>query len=367
MKTLLISISVLGLIAFGGARPSEAAGPADGKARYAQAIALLSQDPEAAALEMQRLAEDGYPRALDRLAYFHVKGTGVAPDTGKAIAYYRRAVESGNERSLVSLGKLLIREGEAGAALDALERARDADVRGAAATLAWGHATGGFGPASQPDAGWSTLVGFAMTGERTAEFAVMGVLSKKQRQLSDPTQLLESLTQRADEGDGKAAEVLLRFYRMVGHPLGSLAERERLLAHEGIRARVAAEEGLYLARETEPARFWIASERIVGQAPDDAFARALIITSKINKNAYVRILQQELDHLGHKPGRASGYLTARTIRAFNAFCREAGITDVCVYGPAKSVAIKAVSAELARARAARGEALPLVGAAYPKG
>ena len=132
------------------------------------------------------------------------------------------------------------------------------------------------------------------------------------------------------------------------------------MEHPAIRSKVVAEERLYLARgRRSPNASGSLSEEIVEGTEGNAYARALIATSKINKNAYVRILQEELRGIGYDPGRSSGYLTRPTIRAVNSFCRDFDLESACIHGPAKAIAIKAVSTELARVRAMRREGISL--------
>ncbi|MEM6955078.1 MAG: hypothetical protein AAF645_05295, partial [Myxococcota bacterium] len=64
------------------------------------------------------------------------------------------------------------------------------------------------------------------------------------------------------------------------------------------------------ASEREPGTFWTASERLVRDAPNTVFARALVVSSKINKNSFVRIVQSELRDLGYPVGKPSPYMNA---------------------------------------------------------
>ena len=77
MKSLLCSVAISAGLVAGTCGAAPAGSKADRKAQYDQAIELLAQDPAAAAAEMRRLADDEYLRAIDKLAYFHVKGLGV--------------------------------------------------------------------------------------------------------------------------------------------------------------------------------------------------------------------------------------------------------------------------------------------------
>lgn len=87
-------------------------------------------------------------------------------------------------------------------------------------------------------------------------------------------------------------------------------------------------------------------------APPDVYARALSVAARINRNAYVRIVQKELRAQGYAVGRSSPYMNRPLIRAINRFCRDTGIVDDCRMGPLKSVTIKAVAGKLAELRQA---------------
>jgi hypothetical protein len=326
----------------------------DTKAAYVDATSLAASDPAAAFAEMTRLAASGYDRALDRLAYFHLKGIGTPVNAAAAVDLYRRAFEAGHERSLLSLGKVLLSRGRPGEALVALDRAVELNVVGAEATRALAHISSRFGPASDPKGGLADLSRLVASRERTAELGVLKHIATGAGVEIDESNLVEQLLQRSDDGDGMAAEVLLYYHRSRGSNGGmAMAARERLLAHPNIRAKIIAVEGLYLARDSKPARFWTEAEKIVDTTPGPDFARALVVTARINRNAYVRIVQKQLREFGYYHGRATAYLSGSTIRAVNRFCRDAGIWDACQSGPVKSTAVKAIAMAIAKHRQER--------------
>ena len=328
--------------------------PSELRAAYENAVELSKIDPGAAFAAMDRLAEAGYPRAIDRLAYFHLKGIGTTPDTEAALRHYSRAFDAGRERSLLSLGKVLLSNQRPLEALNALNRAVDLEIAGAEATRALADISGQLGPESNPIRGWAELLQIAQTGDRTAELGLLKQIANGARANVDRADLIERLTRRADGGDGKAAEALLLYYRKRGGKAETVtAERERLLTHPKLRAKIAAVEGLYLARDSNPARFWSEAERLLQSTPSSDFARALAVTAKINRNAYVRIVQLELRELGYLDNNITGYLSSSTIRAVNRFCRTAGIWQACRFGPLKSIAVKAIAAEFASRKADR--------------
>ncbi|MGR3491277.1 MAG: hypothetical protein ACU0DW_04405 [Shimia sp.] len=321
----------------------EALSNAEAKAHLSHALSL--SDRAEGARQLTALAGIGMPAAMDKLAGAYAKGRGVVQDTDRAVALYHRAVATGRLKALLSLGKTQMAAGRYAAALTSLERAVEADVKGAEATLAWAHASGRLGSLARRTEGWAELR--AMAGDPQADLLILNILNKRQQRMAHPNALLSRV---AETGTGKAAEALATYYRLHPHPNGTPQVRAKLLTHPDMREKVALEEALYLARDTEGHRFYGASEAIVDQAGAETYARLLTVTGKINKNAWVRLLQRDLARLGYAPGRISGRLTARTIRATNRFCRDRGITKACAYGPLKSVAVKAIATELASLR-----------------
>ncbi len=322
------------------------------KAQFAEAIELHQSDPKAAVELLTRLGDAGYARALDRLGYFHFTGNGVEQDLGLAVEYYEQAVAQGQIKSLVSLGKVHLKLGAYDKAEAAFAAAIDEDIVRADVTRAWAHATKRFGPKSDVSGGFARLSELAGEQVAAAELSLLSALSSAPEQQLDVDAVLHRVAQRAADGEAKAAETLLRYYRLRKHGDATPDQRTQLLKTEGVRPKVYIEESLYLALETSPSTFWTTSETLVRSAPSDAFARSFVVAARINKNAYVRIVQRELSALGYKTGRRSPYLNAPLIRSINQFCRDQGIEKDCVAGPLKSSTIKAVAAKLAEVRTA---------------
>ncbi|MCH2069118.1 hypothetical protein [Shimia sp.] len=347
----MLKCLALGCVAGGVVSLPQAHAEVSPKALYNEAMASLSDAPKEAIRTLQSICTDGYARACDRLGYFRFKGIGGNQDTAQAIAYYDKAVELGQSKSLVSLGKVQLSSQDYEAAQQSLLAASALGLQQGEAVLAWAHATGRLGPLSDPHLGIPTLVKLAKADSRDGQMLLLDALTRDLSQRVDVTDTLDQLHKRHADGDAKAAEALLKYYRVVGHARGTLATRDRLLQTEGLRAKIQVEEGLYLARDQNPAQFWRASEEIVRAAPNDVFARGLSVAAKINKNAYVRIVQMELRDLGYAVGRASPYMNRPLIRSINAFCRDTNQQSACLYGPLKSKSIKAVAGELAQVRA----------------
>ncbi|MFY0680503.1 MAG: SEL1-like repeat protein [Thalassovita sp.] len=330
--------------------PLNAASGAFKEQLYA-ALDLQDSDPGQSLQRLSDLAAEGHPRAIERLAYFTLKGIGTPADIGQAITLYQRAVTLGHDRALVSLAKAQMSQGAHEAALRNLTQAVSKDVRGAEVNLLIAHAAKRLGPLSNPHTAWPELLTMANTGDYTAAMGALYAATKTKRKLLDDQQIVRLLTTHADDGNGKAAGALIRHYRLTHvAPAKHVMDRVALLDHSDLSATTRTEEALHLAFVQRPSTFWTGSEKILRAAPSDAYARGLSVTASLNRNAYVRVVQKELTALGYQPGRANGYLHTPTLRALGQFCRDQGIGPLCRQGPLKSAAIKAVAAQLAQAR-----------------
>lgn len=320
------------------------------KQRYSQAMSYQASDIEHTLTQLRALGDEGYARAVDRLAYFTFKGVGVDKDVDAAIALYKSAVAAGRTASLVSLGKVYLTEKRYQEANDTLQMAADEGHDKAIPVLAWAHATRRLGPLSQPSLGYGALIDLAADDNRSGQFYLLDAATRLGLTPTNIDHVLDRLHTRLADGDAKAAESLARYYRMQPHPRGTVSVRASVLETHGIRDKIRIEEGLYLARDQRPGQFWTASQALVQSAPADVYARALTVSARINKNAYVRIIQSDLRALGYQVGRPSPYLNTPLIRAINTFCRDYDITKDCAPGPLKSSTIKAIASKLADLR-----------------
>ncbi|MEM1428338.1 MAG: hypothetical protein AAGG09_02660 [Pseudomonadota bacterium] len=328
---------------------AEAAPKADlsPKEIYRAAEALRDTDPAAAFRTMEGLAGQGEGRALARLAYYHLKGIGTAADPHLAEGLYAEAVAAGHARSLLSRAKLLMRLGETDSAVELFDAAVAHSVKGAAAERASAHAQGRLGAASAPDRGWRELHRLAASGDTVAELALLKTAVRRREPAGDEAALLSRVAARADAGDGRAAETLLRYLRGPGRGTeGALEARVALVEHAGLRPVVEVEERLHLSSQLEPAYFWLNAERLIMEAPAVARARALIVTAQINRNAYLWVAEDRFRALGHDVRGRRGYLTASRIRATNAICERVGSAETCRRGPIRMGTIKAVAPAL---------------------
>ncbi|MEO0390232.1 MAG: hypothetical protein AAF218_04750 [Pseudomonadota bacterium] len=310
----------------------------------------MPQDPVAGVAALDDLAKRGSARAASKLAFYTLRGIGRPKDTDEAIRLYRHAVDLGSDRTLLSLAKVLASEKRYDEAADALTTAQARDVKGARVAWLEASALSRLGTHSDPDSAWQDLQILAQQADPIAERAALYVAWKRRAAIPNDAPVIARHRALAMDGDAKAAERLVRYLRTRTSGQGSyLTLRAELLALPGIRPAVRAEEALHVARLREASTFWQAAERIVSSVDEDSYARALFVTSRINKNAYVAILQRDLETLGYTPGEATGYLNIETLRAVYRFCDDRTIQKACVPGPAKSSTIRIVSRELAEA------------------
>lgn len=347
MRQLSVIRTILVIAATLGAYTPTISNAATAKQRYEIAMQSLANDASLTVSQLTSLCAERYGRACNRAGYLAQKGIGSKQDRALARTYYLTAIEAGHIKSFISLGKLHLEIGEYTNAIEAFEKAANAGLVKGAATLAWAHVTKRLGQFSEQEFGWKTLSKLAQTGQRDAEILLLDAVWRTKDKATSVDAIIEALHARWQDGDAKAAEALSRYFRIVGHSIGTLAVRSALLQTKGLRDKIRIEEELYLAEERYPENFWSRSEELVRDAPRNMFSRALVVTSKIDKNAYVRIVQKELGALGYAVGKPSPYMTRALIRSINSFCLDHVPSNVCRIGPLKSDTIKAVASQLA--------------------
>ncbi|MEM9250296.1 MAG: SEL1-like repeat protein [Pseudomonadota bacterium] len=343
---ILILCGALGGIS--GSVPALALTKAEARAAYSAAEALRDTDALAAFDAMARLSDAGDGRATSRLAYYTLRGIGTPEDPARAAALYEKAVQQGHTRSKLSRAKVLMMQGQGEIAAPLFEEAVADQIQGAPAEAAAAHALSRLGALSRPEAGWRDLQALAQAGDPSAELTLLRVAARRQQvALADAAALLARVHARAEEGEGRAAEALLPYLRGPGRAsTGSLAVRQAMTTHPGVRPQVSVTEQLYLAAELQPHRFWRAAEEIVHGAAPAARERGVVVTAKINRNAYLWVVEPHLQALGYDLRGRRGYLNRSHIRALNAVCRSAGASVDCRQGPLKSVSIKRVAERL---------------------
>lgn len=327
------------------------------KERYALAEALrlgtdAAPDAGAAFAQMTALAEEGDARAQARLAYYHLKGIGTEIDPTAAAHWYEAAIASGRISARTSYAKMLIRQGDAAAALDHLNIAAQGGHEKAQSLRAAYHYLGRFGTESDAAFGQAELTRFAKAGDLEATRVVLAAMQQGATFDVDAEALFAQVVAaaRADDGKagGKAAEAVLRL-RRDARDAETLALRREMVAHPGLRGRARTEDGLMLAYDTHDVRdFRHAAEEIISAADAGSYTRGVYVVSRLDKNAFVYVLQEELRARGYRVGPSTGIFNTRTLNAVTAFCRDQDIQSSCRLGPLRAQVIKVIVAELAR-------------------
>ncbi|MDA5557269.1 peptidoglycan-binding domain-containing protein [Shimia sp. MMG029] len=357
VRSTLFALSFSALAAFSVSEAyASATGGLSNKERYAQAEALrlgtgASQDSASAFALMSDLARDGDSRAQARLAYYYLKGIGVDADPAAAAVWYEAAIDAGRDSARTSYAKLLAAQGAGDAALAQLDKASEAGLEKAQVLRATYHYQGKFGSASDADFGQAQLTDFATSGNMAAMQVVLAAMQKGASFDVDAdlmtAQMLAFAREDQAKSGGKAAEALLRLWREQTDAQ-SIALRTELVAHPSLRMRAKAEEGLLLAHAThDPRAFRGAAEEIIAQTSGADFNRAVYVVSRLDKNAYVHVLQEELKRRGYAVGPTTGIFNTRTMWAVVEFCQDTGIQAECRLGPLRAKVIKVIVGELA--------------------
>lgn len=307
---------------------------------YLNGAGTLRPDPEKAAEFFEQAAADGDDLARIQLALMHFEGRGVAKDEGRSLAllgdaakdsawangilggyyadgrygrpdyqkakdYFASAVRLGDESAGFRFGGLL-----ASGPLGAEHREEGLElVRGAVAQGV---------PGAAVEMARLEMMGLAGTG---------GGKAAEERLLAEV---------RRD--NPAALRLLLQLYRAGGGGLSpSIPKAKASLDQYGslLPAEAATFESMALYAAGPPT---LTAMRAVGDdfgklgAGDVTQAVQMLFWS--NKNAYVYVLQQQLQKVDRYGGTLDGRLTRSTIAALNAACRESGTeTEVCSMGP----------------------------------
>lgn len=321
---------------------------------YEQGIGT-GEDPEKALALYQGLAAENHGPSLRRLGDFAQIGRVSDPDFDAAAEYYRTAGENGFEYSWLLLARLNLDIGDHQGAVDAFERAIEADIESATAEFARAHFLEELGPLSNRALGAQTLESGAEAGD--VEIAAMALELWERRSRRINSLDLEGVVGLLDEemrgGDSTATRALARAYRVLQWRLpNARARHAELVANYGDQlGNRYHREFFHSAYDTAQhsqsrQRIYEVASELDGEAFEDA-ARAIRSTEL---TAFVYLLQRELAELDYFSGRASGTFTNATLQATLNFCRDQGIMDTCIHGPLTSSASTDIVAALASAR-----------------
>jgi hypothetical protein len=293
------------------------------------------------------LAETGDTKAQQEVGTFYRRGIGTPIDLAQAKHWYERAIAGGRDYALAPLARVEAALGNGEAAYALLQRAIDADMPGAARQLGFAHIDKQLGQHSDPSLGLRLLLQLIDDGDHPAARPLLLRYNWNRLPLPAPDSLVAQVEADGLAGDGPSAEAALVYLTKTDrHSRSTRARRQALIEVEGIRQNILASERILLAADLSPGSFLREADRIVAQTSREHFSRAALTTYRVSPNAYVRILQEELQMSGYYAGRINGRLTASTIAAHHRFCADMGILDQCREGPLKWATIRAVTEAL---------------------
>ena len=136
-----------------------------------------------------------------------------------ALALFQRAAEGGKSASYQRIGVIQLELGNYSEAISALETAIDRGSQTAIVTLAQNHATGGFGPLSDPSKGMPVLEEQAQltTGERAA-YALATLLWAGDGVAMDQARAISIYSNLADRGNARALRTMGRLNLSGNNP-----------------------------------------------------------------------------------------------------------------------------------------------------
>lgn len=316
---------------------------------YRRGIVVDTNHPEAFRL-FTTLREQGHAAATERLAGYYAQGLVTERDPETAIDLYRTAASLGREGAYVPMAKLLSEIGRGEDALIAMQQGADADNERAEVGLAEGHLDGLFGAETDREFGRTELNRLAEAGNLRAAASVLNRIGDGEDLSPDLDRVLGQLSSAMQNGDGRAAETLLRFYREVPRPVDdSLDRRRAILDAYGpiIRGSVYYPELANMAYETNNGvEAYPLLLEIVREANGVGYERAMLQIFWRDKNAFTYILQAELVDRGLYSGPLNGYMTRNTVRGALKYCDESNIYDVCIHGPLRTPAVRLMSTAL---------------------
>lgn len=314
-------------------------------------MAQEQTDPGAAFAAAMSLAVGGYAPALDRVGYHFRHGIGTQKDLAAARDWYLRAIAAGHPWSTATLARVEIEMGHGDAALRRLEVAARQNLPGTQRLLATSHIDRHFGVRSDPALGRAMLETLAADGEKNAARDLIMRLNWGRLIGPASARAVAQVVQAGLAGDARFAEAALVYLARRGDTSSqSLQTRVALARIPGMRERVLSTERIHLAALTHPRQFWSKVDEALADTDAPNYARAASAAFWINKNAWVRVLQNELRSLGYYSGQANGQMTSRTIRAQNRFCRDVGIWATCATGPLRGATVRAVADAIATRR-----------------
>lgn len=312
----------------------------------------VAQDRETAMALLTDLNDQGVRAAARTISGAYLKGIGGPVDLAQARAYADQAVADGDAYAHIYLSELNWKNGDYKAAVDSMNAARDAGIGSADLAFARAHHAGDFGPLSNRALGGKMIGDLAEEGDLAAGRLALRLHERRSQRLNnmDLERVLDHQHAAMTEGDGRATESLLRFYRKLAWAYPDhRTRRAEILASYSDQVRVERRFPEKLQAEYDryqPQKSWAALADMIGSAEDEDYYKGLIEIRYMSQNAFTYVLQNELRKIEKYNGRPSGYMTRGTLAAAFALCREAGAMDRCIHGPLNHDSVRAMAGEL---------------------
>lgn len=316
----------------------------------------VEQDRDTALAMLNALNDQGVRSAARTISGAYLKGVGGPVDLLQARAFADQAVADGDSYAHIYLSELNWKNGDYQAAVDSMNAARDAGIGSADLAFARAHHAGDFGPLSNRAIGAKMIGELAEEGDIAAGRLALRLHERRSQRLNamDLDRVLGHMHEAMEEGDGRATESLLRFYRKLAWAYPDhRSRRAEILASYSDQVRVERRFPELLQVEYDryqPQKSWAALADMIAQAEDEDYYKGLIEIRYMSQNAFTYVLQNELRKIKKYNGRPSGYMTRGTLAAAFSLCREAGAMDHCIHGPLNHDSVRAMAGELQNRR-----------------
>ena len=344
MPRVLASLILLLMLASGAQAESS-------RARFDVIQAQEAHDPESAFAAMMDLAHSGFAPAANRVGFYYRHGLGTPKDLHAARRWYRDASSRGHPWAFASLARVELALEQAHSALQLLQTAARDRRPGAARLLGTAHIDGAFGGLSDTDLGQRILMSLEKDGDADAARELLLRYNWNRIHGRAPDHIVTRVVQTGLDGNARFAEAALVYLsRQNDKRTDIISQRNALIEVPGIRRRTLLSERIRLAADIRPERFWTETENVLQEAENEHFAHVARVAFRINRNAWVRVLQKELRTLGYYSGRINSKMTAQTIRAQIRFCKDKSILEHCAAGPLRVQTVHAVAGAIALMR-----------------
>lgn len=344
--------------AFGYYQRAAAAGSDTGKAQVGAMLIRgegVARDVERGIAMIGEMAASGNASALVSLGDIYARGDAGPIDAAAAIAAYEKAAALGNAKGLLRLGAaytygtLVSADGKR--AVEYLRAAADAGETAAVYALGKGYAEDRFGGIGSPAEGIRILRELEAAGVPDAVLALADCYLYGFGVTPDPKRAVAALEEAMQAGNLSAAIELIGIYREGRADHGvTIVPRNPSLARSYLAkiedrldfSDLVLQKLLLEAASGSSAGF----QRIydgMQALPSRVRSGLLRKVLAVNPNAYVYLVQAQLQTIGLYGSKKTGTLDGPTIRAVNEYCAQKGMKETCRPGPMSRAAAEVVS------------------------